>query len=69
MKREMADRAAKTRSALDALDPATRLAMEVSVCVWGGGGGWLGCCAGSMCGGRAPLPACLPAVHIAVWSP
>jgi ribosome biogenesis protein BMS1 len=34
MKREMAERAAKTRAALDALDPSTRLAMEV-----GGRGG------------------------------
>jgi len=30
MKREMAERAAKTKAALDALDPATRVAMEAS---------------------------------------
>ncbi len=30
MKREMADRAAKTKAAMDALDPATRVAMEAS---------------------------------------
>lgn len=30
MKRELADRAAKTKAAMDALDPATRVAMEVS---------------------------------------
>lgn len=29
MKREMAERTAKTKAALDALDPATRVAMEV----------------------------------------
>ena len=28
MKRDMADRSAKTKAALDALDPATRVAME-----------------------------------------
>lgn len=29
MKRDLAERAAKTKAALDALDPATRVAMEV----------------------------------------
>ena len=49
MKREMADRAAKTKAAMDALDPATRVAMEVRLLL------------PLLCCGRGCLPAGQPA--------
>ena len=52
MKRELVERAAKTRTALDAFDPATRVAMEVGVQGWGGDG-MHSCSSGGAGGGTA----------------